>query len=118
MISDFVVAHPSGPFFSLSPPEYALALQKYSQLGAPTDLEYVPNTATASLNIGYDNYLDNAAVLGQCERLFQMIEFKECFKGHTIECVFDQARTHTAKSHSVNDFSRSVGTKCIVDKIE
>ncbi|CAM2729580.1 unnamed protein product [Rotaria socialis] len=47
-----------------------------------------------------------------------MIEFKECFKGHTIECVFDQARTHTAKSHSVNDFSRSVGTKCTVDKIQ
>ncbi|CAF4998879.1 unnamed protein product, partial [Rotaria socialis] len=32
--------------------------------------------------------------------------------------VFDQARTHTAKSHSVNDFSRSVGTKCTVDKIQ
>ncbi|CAF4055548.1 unnamed protein product [Rotaria magnacalcarata] len=87
-------------------------------LCAPTDLEYVLNTASASLNVGYDNYLDNAAVLGQCERLFQMIEFKECFKGHTIECVFDQARTHTAKSHSVNDFSRSVGTKCTVDKIQ
>ncbi|CAF1656724.1 unnamed protein product [Rotaria magnacalcarata] len=118
MISDFVVAHPSGPFFSLNPVEYARALQKYHQLGAPTDLEYVLNTASASLNVGYDNYLDNAAVLGQCERLFQMIEFKECFKGHTIECVFEQARTHTAKSHSVNDFSRSVGTKCTVDKIQ
>ncbi|CAF4333851.1 unnamed protein product, partial [Rotaria magnacalcarata] len=118
MISDFVVAHPSGPFFSLNPAECARALQKYHQLGAPTDLEYVLNTASASLNVGYDNYLDNAAVLGQCERLFQMIEFKECFKGHTIEYVFDQARTHTAKSHSVNDFSRSVGTKCTVDKIQ
>jgi hypothetical protein len=117
MISDFVVQHCSGPFFSLSPKEMELALRKYPQLAAPTDLDYVERSATASLHVGYDSYMDNPAVLGQCERIFQMIQFKEAYRGHSIEFVFDNARTHTAKSHSVNDFGKNIGTKCAVDQI-
>jgi hypothetical protein len=50
--------------------------------------------------------------------LFQLLEFKEQYKGHTIECVVDNARTHTAKTHSLFDFGKSIGTRCPVDKIE
>ena len=32
MLSDFLVQHPSGPFFRLSPVEYADALVKYPHL--------------------------------------------------------------------------------------
>jgi hypothetical protein len=117
MISDFVVQHCSGPFFNLSSKEMERALQKYPQLAAPTDLDYVERSATASLHVGYDSYMDNPAVLGQCERIFQMIQFKEAYRGHSIEFVFDNARTHTAKSHSVNDFGKNIGTKCAVDQI-
>jgi hypothetical protein len=57
-------------------------------------------------------------ILEQFERLFQLLEFKEQYKGHTIECIVDNARTHTAKSHSLSDFGKSIGTRCPVDKIE
>lgn len=32
MVSDFLVQHPSGPFFSLSEKEYRKALRKYPQV--------------------------------------------------------------------------------------
>jgi hypothetical protein len=57
-------------------------------------------------------------ILQQFERLFQLFEFKEQYKDHTIECIVDNARTHTAKSHSLLDFGKSIGTRCPVDKIE
>lgn len=47
-----------------------------------------------------------------------MLEFKEQYKGHTIECIVDNARSHTAKSHSLLDFGKSIGTRCLIDKIE
>ncbi len=46
------------------------------------------------------------------------MEFKEQYKGHTIKCVVDNARTHTKKSHSLVDFGKSIGRRCPVDKIE
>jgi hypothetical protein len=46
------------------------------------------------------------------------LEFKEQYKGDTIECVVDNARTHTAKTHSLFDSGKSIGTRCPVDKIE
>ncbi|CAF4049009.1 unnamed protein product [Rotaria sp. Silwood1] len=65
MVSDFVVQHHSGPYFNLSEKEMKRAVKKYPQLAASTDLDYVPRTATASLHIGYDCYMDNEAVLDQ-----------------------------------------------------
>lgn len=35
-----------------------------------------------------------------------------------MEIVVDNARTHSAKSHSISDFSKGIGTKCPIDKIE
>jgi hypothetical protein len=43
MISDFLVQHPSGPFFSLSKTEYERALVKYPQVShSPSVLVHVP----------------------------------------------------------------------------
>ena len=47
-----------------------------------------------------------------------LLFIKEQYKDHVIECVVDNARTHSAKSHSLLDFGKSVGTRCPVDKIE
>jgi hypothetical protein len=44
MVSDFLVQHPSGPFFSLSESEYQKALVKYPQL----DSEFLVNHITLS----------------------------------------------------------------------
>ena len=85
---------------------------------ADTDVKYVPRSATASIDIGVDSYFDNATILLQFERLFQLLEFKEAFRGCIVELVVDNSRTHTAKSHSVHDFGKGIGTQCKVDTIE
>lgn len=117
MVSDFLVQHPSGPFFSLNNNEWNKAIKKYPTLGEIADVDYVERSATASVNIGSDLYFDNSTILEQFERLFQMLEFKEDFKNHDIEVIVDNARTHTAKSYSLYDFGKSVGTRCPVQAI-
>mgnify|MGYP000156217473 CR=1 FL=1 len=83
-----------------------------------TELNYVERSATASIHIGKDGYFDNMTILQQFERLFQLLQFKEAFKGHRIECIVGNAKSHTARSHSVFEFGKSIGTRCPVDKIE
>ena len=40
------------------------------------------------------------------------------YKGHDFEIIVDNARTHSAKEFSLNDFGRKIGTRCRVDSIE
>jgi hypothetical protein len=47
-----------------------------------------------------------------------LLAFKSDFNGHEIEVVVYNARTHSARAYSINDFSRDVNTKCPVDTIE
>ena len=57
-------------------------------------------------------------IVKQFERLFQVLSFKAEFAGHDIKVVVDNARTHSAKDYSLNEFGKNVGTRCLVDKIE
>lgn len=118
MISDFLVQHPSGPFFQLTKTEWSAALRKYNSLLFDNSINFIERSATAHLNIGTDAYFDNDTVLCQFERLFQMLEFKEDFRDHQIELVVDNATTHTKRLYNINDFGMRVGTRCPVDKIE
>jgi glycerol-3-phosphate cytidylyltransferase-like family protein len=118
MVSDFLVQHPGGPFFELSEDEWKQAGGKYKTLSADTDVDYLSRTATASINIGTDAYFDNDTILSQFERLFQMLEFKQAYKDHQIDIIVDNARTHTAKAYSLQDFGKNIGTQCKVEKIE
>ncbi|CAF5040557.1 unnamed protein product, partial [Rotaria sp. Silwood1] len=118
MVSDFLVQHPSGPFFELSENEWKQAVRKYQSLSVAGDVNYLDRTATASINIGTDAYFDNDTILEQFERLFQMLEFKQEYRDHQIEIIVDNARTHTAKSYSLQDFGKNVGTRCPVEQIE
>lgn len=118
MLSDFLVAHPSGPFFTVSKSEFELATKKYPELLSNTNLEFMEHSATTGVIIGQDGYFDNTTILQQFERLFQLLQFKKQFEGHDIEVVVDNARTHSAKEYSVNDFGKRVGTRCPVDFIE
>jgi hypothetical protein len=117
MVSDFMMQHPAGPFFQLDENEYKRAVDKYPELEAPSDIEYIQRTATASILVGRDAYFDSPTVLEQFERIFKMLKYKIEFKDHAIEFIVDNAHTHTAKSHSVNDFGKSIGTRCPVDTI-
>jgi len=118
MVSDFLVQHPSGPFFELNEDEWKQAVAKYKTLTDNSDVNYVSRTATASINIGTDAYFDNDTILSQFERLFQMLEFKQAYKCHEIEIIVDNARTHTAKVYSLYDFRKGIDTQCPVEQIE
>ena len=119
MISDFLVRHPSGPFFSLSEKEYSEAMQYYPSLSTDTVSSiYDDCSARAGINVGGQGYFDNGTILAQFERLLQLVGFKEEFKGHQIEVVVDNARTHSAREYNISDFGRKPGTKCPVDAIE
>ncbi|CAF3149412.1 unnamed protein product, partial [Rotaria sp. Silwood2] len=112
MVSDFLVSHASGPFFSLSSIEFEEAKIKYPSLLLGIDSKYVGYSATAGINVGEHAYFDNEAIIEQFERLFQMLQFKVAFQGHEIEIVVDNARTHSAKEYSLNDFGKGIGTRC------
>ncbi|CAF4025243.1 unnamed protein product [Rotaria sp. Silwood2] len=118
MLSNFLVEHPSGPFFQLSEDEWKQAVAKYKTLTDDSDVNYVSRTATASINIGTDAYFDNDTILSQFERLFQMLEFKQAYKGREIEIIVDNVRTHTTKVYSLQDFGKGIDTQCSVEKIE
>ncbi|CAF1225955.1 unnamed protein product [Didymodactylos carnosus] len=103
MISDFLVQHPSGHYKSLSD---------------DGDVNYLRQPATASINIGTDVYFDNDTILSQFERLFQILEYKQEYKNNQIEIIVDNARTHSAKAYSLQDFGKNIGTRCPVKQIE
>ena len=118
ILSDFLVMHPSGPFFQLSETEYEKVLEKYPELDEEENINYIERSASASAHVSSDVYFDNSTVLAQFERLFKLIEFKECFKNHRIEIVIDNARTHSARPYSLLDFGKGISTRCPVGHIE
>ena len=66
MVSNFLVAHPSGPFFSLSQEEFDLAAKQYPSLNSNSnDLNFVNFSAAAGINVGQDGYFDKDSILYQ-----------------------------------------------------
>jgi hypothetical protein len=118
MLSEFLVMHPSGPFFQLSPTEYDKALKKYPELDEEQEIDYIERSASASVHITSDAYFDNSTILAQFERLFELLEFKECFNNHSIEIVVDNARTHSARAYNLLDFGKGVSTRSPVDYLQ
>lgn len=107
MISDFLVAHPSSPFFRLNDEEWSRAIEKYPSLNETCVINYEKNSWTGSIFPGKDGYFDNDTILAQFERLFQMLEFKTEFNHpikHDIEILVDNATTHTAAEVKIDDF--------------
>ncbi|CAF5100162.1 unnamed protein product, partial [Rotaria sp. Silwood1] len=47
-----------------------------------------------------------------------MLEFKQEYKDNQIEIIVDNARTHTTKAYSLQEFGKNIGTRCPVEKIE
>ncbi|CAF1485272.1 unnamed protein product, partial [Rotaria sordida] len=118
MVSDFLVMHESGLFFQLNPAEYDKALKKYPELNNAQDIDYIERSASASIDVGSDAYFDNSTILAQFERLFKLLEFKECFKNNNIEILVDNARTHSARAYSLLDFGKGISTRCPVNYLE
>ena len=120
MVSDFIVSHPTAPFFSLSDIEWKKCVSKYPEIIEFRGVNYVERTCTGSIQPGQDNYFNSETILNQFERLFQMLEFKADYNfpvKHDIEIVVDNARTHTAQVVNINDFRLHPGGNCPVDTI-
>ena len=121
MVSDFLVIHPSGPFFSLSPKEMDECIAKYPNIEKFDGVNYVNKTCNRRIQPGHDNYFNSETILCELERLFQMLEFKSEFihpVRHTIEIVVDNARTHTAQLVNINDFRLHPNGHCPCKTLE
>jgi hypothetical protein len=118
MVSDFLVAHPSGPFFSLNETEWSKCVATYPSILEFNGVNYIERTCTGSIQPGQDNYFSSETVLNQFERLFQMLQFKNDFNSpvkHQIEIVVDNARTHTAQLVNIKEFCLKPGGRCPVE---
>ena len=101
MVSDFLVQHPTGPYFNLNDDELCDAVKKYPNLLKDSRIEYVQRSSTASINVGVDGYFDHETILQQFERLFQMLQLKKDYDNHDIEVLVGNARTHTWQKNLV-----------------
>ena len=118
MISEFLVSHPDNPFFQLSHEEWKAVVSQYPELMEETDIDYIERSASGSIQVGYDRYFDNNAIVSQFTRLFKMLQFKKTYANHSIHVVVDNAKTHTAKEFSLDEFGMKPGTRCPVDQIQ
>jgi hypothetical protein len=119
MLSDFMIAHPSGPFIELSNEEWKSAIRKYPELDQKNDdVTFLENSATSYVILGQQPYFDNQKVLEQFERLFKILEFKEDLKNHEIHILIDNATTHSTKQFYLKDFGKGHGTRCPVPELE
>jgi hypothetical protein len=118
MLSDFLVSCPESPFFELSKEEWAAAVKRHRDLLDDSTMQYLPRSASASIRVGVDGYFDNDAVLEQFTRLFKLLPFKKAYEGHKMNIVVDNARTHSAREYSLNEFGKGIGTRCPVKSIQ
>ena len=118
MLSDFMLCHPSGPFFPLNQNEWQKAVAKYPDLLKTDYINYIDYTATAAINVGGEVYFDNETILSQFQHLFRMLEFKTEYPGHQIDILTDNAKTHTARLYNIYDFGKSIGGRRPIDIIE
>ena len=118
MTSEFSVSHPDNPFFELSHGEWKAAVSQYPELMEETDIDYIERSASGSIKVVYDRYFDNNAIVSQFTRLFKMLPFKKAYTNHSIHVVVDNARTHSAKEFSLEEFGMKPGTRCPVDQIQ
>ncbi|CAF1240634.1 unnamed protein product [Adineta ricciae] len=117
MVSDFLIAHPDNPFFQLSQDEWKAAVKKYPELLEDDGIQYIERSASGSIQVGFGGYFDNDAIINQFTRLFKMLPFKQAYANHKFHVIVDNARTHSAKHYSVEDFGMKPGTRCKTDKI-
>jgi len=117
MVSDFLIAHPDNPFFQLSQDEWTLAVKKYPELLEDDGIQYIERSASGSIQVGYGGYFDNDAIINQFTRLFKMLPFKKAYAKHKFHVIVDNARTHSAKHYSIEDFGMKMGTRCKINQI-
>ena len=52
------------------------------------------NSASASMNVGRDNYFDKENIFKQFEHLFRLLPFKKVHENLNFACRVDNAKTH------------------------
>jgi len=99
--------------------EWARAIAEHPDLTIENGKRYFPRAAGRTIELDGTNYFDSDGILEQFERLFTLLKFKDDYEGYDIELMIDNARTHTAKPFSINDFRKGTGYRsCPVEKLE
>ena len=93
-------------------------LEKSPELNNEQYTDYIELSASASIHFSSDVYFHNSSILTQFERLFKLLEFKECVKNNKIEIIVGNARKHSARACSLLDFSKSISTRCPANHLE
>jgi hypothetical protein len=70
MVSDFLVSHPSGPFFILNDAERQRCILKYPNIVDFHGVHYEDKSCTGSIQPEAENYFCSETILCQFERLF------------------------------------------------
>ena len=109
-----MVSHPDNPFFRLSQDEWKAVVSQHPKLMEETDIDYIEKSASGSIQVGYDGYFYNNAIVSQLTRLFKMLQLKKAYTNHSIHVVVDNAKKHTAKEFSLDESGIKPGTRCLV----
>ena len=99
MVSDFLVAHLSGPCFSLSQEEFDLAAKQYPSLKSDiNDLNFIKCSVIARVNVGRDGHVGNDTISYQFERSFQLLLIRRISTMARLRITVDNARIHPQRS--------------------
>lgn len=80
-------------------------------------MNFFERSADAWIEPGKDNYFDSSTILRQFERLCKLLQFKKEFRGHQLEIIVDNARTHSALVIDVNMMAKGPGAKCPHERV-
>ena len=79
---------------------------------------YMQYSATSGINLGYNMYFNNEAILSQFERILQLLLFKTEYRKYDFELIVDNARIHSAIELNLYGFGKNISTRCLVNSIE
>jgi hypothetical protein len=114
MLSDFLFAKDDLTFFSLIEEEWTKAIADHHDLMKPTDVDYEPRSASASIDLSNNTDTD----LNQMERLFILLQYSQKINfpiKHNVESIVDNIRTLSALAVNIYDFRLRPGGNCPVE---
>jgi hypothetical protein len=100
MVSDFLVSHPSSPFFNLNETEWSECIEVYSEIQEYTGINFIERTCTGSIQPGQDNYFKCETVLNQFERLFIRKRTDQTYI--RLISLLNESRTHFIQNNLAN----------------
>jgi hypothetical protein len=78
-------------------------------------MKYLSRAARASINVGVNGFLSDDAAFSQIIQHFKLLPFKKPYEGRGINIIVGNARTHSEREYSVNEFGEGTTAKSLSD---